>query len=141
MPFHLLSLRDLQGQPLQGTYAYRLRIPANVPVQQFWTLAVYDRDTRAFIHSSPRLGLASDAKLQSNADGAVDVYFAPTAPAGQETNWIYTAPNREWFAIFHFYGPRKSQFDKTLRLPDIERVETTALAAGCEGQSRTPQLP
>jgi hypothetical protein len=129
VPFHLLSLRDLQGQPLQETSTYRLRIPANIPVQQFWTLAVYDRDTRAFIRSSPRLGLASDGKLQSNADGTVDVYFAPTAPAGQESNWIYTAPNREWFAIFRFYGPGKSLFDKTWRLPAIERIETTAATA------------
>jgi hypothetical protein len=129
-PFHLLSLRDLQDQPLQGTNTYRLRVPANVPVGQFWALAVYDRETRAFIRASPRLGLASEEKLQTNADGTVDVYFGPTAPAGQESNWIYTAPNREWFAIFRFYGPGKSLFDKTWRLPDIEWVETSAAAAG-----------
>jgi len=141
VPFHLLSLRDPQDQPLQGANSYRLHIPADVPVQQFWALAVYDRDTRAFIRSSPRLGLASDGKLQTNADGTVDVYFAPTPPTGQASNWIYTAPNAEWFAIFRFYGPKKSLFDKTWRLPDIERVETTAPAAGCEEQSRAPQLP
>ena len=27
-------------------------------------------------------------KLKTNADGSVDLYFGPAAPAGLESNWI-----------------------------------------------------
>jgi acetyl esterase/lipase len=30
--------------------------------------------------------------LQVNADGSVDVYFGPKAPAGKESNWVQTVP-------------------------------------------------
>jgi hypothetical protein len=47
-------------------------------------------------------------------------YFGPNAPAGKESNWIYTEPGTRWFAYFRFYGPDKPVFDKTWKLNDIE---------------------
>lgn len=119
----LLSLRDARDQPLKGASTYKLRIPANVPVKQFWALGVYDRTTRTYIRRSPRVSVASNGTLQSNTDGSIDIYFGPKAPAGQEPNWIYTVADREWFAIFRFHGPQKSLFEKTWRLSDIEEVD------------------
>ena len=60
--------------------------------------------------------------MHKNADGSVDVYFGPAAPAGKEANWIYTAPDKQWVALFRFYGPEKAVFDKSWQLPDIEKV-------------------
>ncbi len=57
-----------------------------------------------------------------NRDGSVDVYFAPQAPAGEESNWVPTDPNGRFEALFRFYGPEKPLFDKTWVLPDIEKV-------------------
>jgi len=62
------------------------------------------------------------ANLKKNADGSVEVFFGPSAPAGKEANWIYTAPGRQWVARFRFYGPEKAVFEKTWKLPDIEKV-------------------
>ena len=86
----------------------------------------YDRATRTFIGNSPRVGVASNQALQTNADGSIDIYFATKAPPGQEPNWIYTAADRDWFAIFHVYGPQTPLLEKTWRLPDIEAVGTAA---------------
>ena len=58
-----------------------------------------------------------------NADGSVDLYFAPTAPNGFEHNWIPTTPGRSWFAWFRLYAPLEPFFDKTWPLPDIEKVK------------------
>jgi hypothetical protein len=57
-----------------------------------------------------------------NADGSVNLYFAPTAPTGFEKNWIPTVPGRAWFAAFQFYGPLEPYFDKSWPLPDIQIV-------------------
>ena len=59
--------------------------------------------------------------LQKNADGSVDLYFGPKAPAGKESNWVPTDANGKFEVLFRFYGPQKPLFDKTWKLPDIER--------------------
>jgi hypothetical protein len=52
----------------------------------------------------------------------VDVYFGPKAPAGKESNWIPTDANGKFEVLFRFYGPQKPLFDKTWKLPDIEKT-------------------
>jgi hypothetical protein len=64
-----------------------------MPAKQFWSLTIYDRATWAFIQNPlQRAGLGSFNKdtMKVNADGSVDLYFGPNAPAGLESNWIPT---------------------------------------------------
>jgi hypothetical protein len=49
------------------------------------------------------------------------VYFSPARPANGE-NWIQTIPGKSWFTIFRLYGPLQPWFDKSWKLPDIEKV-------------------
>ena len=44
------------------------------------------------------------------------------APAGQASNWLYTKPGEKWFPWFRVYGPEKAIFDKSWKLPDIEKI-------------------
>jgi hypothetical protein len=120
--FYVFGVRDAKDRPLQGSRAYRLHVPADAPVRQFWAVTVYDLETAAFIRDSPRVEVNSYQNLQKNTDSSIDVLFAPKAPAGRETNWIYTAPGKRWIAAFRFYGPDKAVFDKTWRLGEITEV-------------------
>jgi hypothetical protein len=52
--------------------------------------------------------------IQKNPDGSVEIYFGPKAPAGKESNWVYTAPGKQWVSIFRFYGPEKAVFEACL---------------------------
>jgi hypothetical protein len=61
--------------------------------------------------------------MVANADGSVDLYFGPTAPAGKEKNWIQTVPSKGWYTILRRYGPLESWFDKTWRPGEIEEVK------------------
>ena len=71
----------------------------------------------------PRASAASQsAKLTKNPDGTVDLYFGPKAPAGKESNWVPTRPDGEFELLFRLYAPTKPLFDKTWRLPDVERT-------------------
>jgi hypothetical protein len=58
--------------------------------------------------------------LKINADGSVDVYFGPNAPAGMENNWVQTIPGKCWFMILRLYGPIEQWFDQTWRPGEIE---------------------
>jgi hypothetical protein len=59
--------------------------------------------------------------MRKNLDGSVDIYISPKAPPGEESNWIPTPPDKSWFPWFRFYGPGKALFDKSWKLPDIEK--------------------
>jgi hypothetical protein len=52
----------------------------------------------------------------------VDVYFGLKAPPGKESNWIPTSADGGFEVLFRFYGPEQPLFDKTWRLPDIEKA-------------------
>jgi len=121
--YYLLTGSDKDGKPLSGNASYRLRVPANAPVTQYWSMTVYNRDTHTFIRNAGWVGRSSQTPgLQKNADGSADIFFGPTAPAGQESNWVPTDPNGRFEVLARFYGPQKPLFDKTWKLPDIERI-------------------
>jgi hypothetical protein len=121
---YLLSIADKDGRLLDGGTTYRLTVPANAPVQQYWSATVYDRATHAPIRNARWPSRSSQTPgLQKNADGSVDVYFGPNAPAGKESNWVPTNSGGGFEVLFRFYGPEKALFEKTWKLPDIEKWE------------------
>jgi hypothetical protein len=120
--FYLFGAVDADNAPLDGSRNYQLHVPANVPARQFWAVTVYDVDSCAFICESLKVEVNSYQQLQKNADGSVDVYLSNRAPAGKESNWIYTARGRRWMAAFRFYGPTTAIHDKSWVLPDIEAM-------------------
>ena len=121
--FYFAAFHDHSGKPLEGGSTYRLRVPANVPVREFWSITVYSLKTSSFFLNSTRLTLGSlDKDLRKNADGSVDIYIGPKPPAGQKSNWLYTPAGQKWFPWFRVYGPEKAILDKSWKLPDIENV-------------------
>ena len=81
-------------------------MPPKVPVNEFWAVTVYDNMTRSMVQTDTnKAGLDSQQQLQANADGSVDVYFGPAAPAGRESNWVKTLPGKGWFAYFPLVRP------------------------------------
>ena len=122
--FYLLNISDRAGGPLEGSKTYRLTVPANAPVEQYWSATAYDRETHALIRGVARPSVASnDEAVQKNADGSVDVYFGPKPPAGEQSNWVPTDPTRRFEVLFRLYGPKKELFAKAWKLSDIEEVE------------------
>jgi hypothetical protein len=122
-PCCVCTSRDAASHPLQGASSYRLSIPAGIPTNEKWIVAAYDIHTAGFIRESPRVAVDSnDPLLKRNADDSVDLYFGPSAPAGQENNWICTHPNRPWLCVMQLRSPQQAFFDKTWALPDLQEV-------------------
>ena len=121
--FYLMTSRDRAGELLHGANNYRLQVPADAPVRQYWSATVYDRATHALIREMTVASRASNrTDLQKNDDGSVDIYFGPTAPAGKASNWVQTDPKGNFEVIFRLYAPTEALSDKRWRLPDLERV-------------------
>ena len=96
----------------------RARSPAH------WSFVVYDNQTRSMLQTDqqfPSIGSQKES-IQKNADGSVDVYVGPTAPAGKESTWIQTVPGKSWNTILRLYGPLEAWF-KAWRPGEIELVQ------------------
>jgi hypothetical protein len=121
---YLTAYRDAKGHALDGGETYRLHIPPNVPAKQFWSVTLYDIETRCLIQNKEQIADRSSREdLVKNADGSVDLYFSPTAPEGMEKNWIPTVPGKAWFTYIRFYGPLEPFFDKTWCPGEIELLD------------------
>ncbi len=120
---YMNSYTDRDGNYLIGSNTYRLRVPAEVPVKQFWEIPVYEAATRSYIDTDQgRSALSGTDNLKRNADGSVDLYFGPKAPKGFEKNWIKTKPGEGWFTLPRLYAPLEPILDKTWRWNDIEKI-------------------
>ena len=119
---YALAAKDKEGNYMDGGKNYKLNIPANPPSKDFWSVVVYDPQTRSELQTGqpyPSKNNKRDELIQNN-DGSVDLYFGPNPPAGFEKNWTQTVAGKGWFVILRLYGPLEAWFDKTWRPGEIE---------------------
>src|SRR5215472_16341029 len=104
--YYLMTTKDSSGKPLEGRSRYRMNVPANAPVTQYWSMTVYNRATHAFIRNAPWVGRSSQTPgLQKNGDGSLDLYFGPAPPATRESNWVPTDADGRFEVLARFYAP------------------------------------
>jgi len=123
---YAVSVHDANGDVLDGSRGYRLHVAPDAPAKNFWSVDVYDTQTRSLLQvpSTPYPALASNTgTLKAGDDGSHDLYFGPTAADGLESNWVETLPGRSWFAMVRLYGPLEPWFDKRWTLSEFEPLD------------------
>jgi hypothetical protein len=122
---YALAFHDAAGRYLDGGKTYRLHLPSPIPAKDFWSIIVYDSQTRSMLQTDLRFPSLSSQKegIVVNADTSVDVYFGPEPPVGHETNWVQTIPGKGWFTTLRLFGPLEAWFDKTWRPGEIEETD------------------
>jgi hypothetical protein len=120
-----LGTRDATGAFLDGGTAYRLTVPHPVPGKLFWSVTVYDTETRSEIDSGQgHAALRSLFELKDAPAGKdVVLRFGPTEPATEPSQWIKTIPGKGWFVYFRIYGPEAPAFDGSWKPGDFEKVK------------------
>ena len=122
--FYLISIKDKDGSAFDGGKTYRLRVPPNVPVEQYWSVTAYDRrDPCAHPQHEARQPLLADRAAAEERRRLGRHLFWAQGARGQRGNWVPTDPTREFEAMFRLYAPTKALFEKKpWILPDIEKV-------------------
>jgi hypothetical protein len=125
---YLMGFLDSDGDPFDGAKTYKMTLPKDIPARAFWSLTLYDNQSRSMLDTPqryPRAGSQSypSAAAEAASDGSTTVYFSPKQPEGVgRGNWIQTVPGKGWFVILRLYSPLESFFDKSWRPSEIESV-------------------
>ena len=125
---YLMAARDAAGDHFDGATTYRLTLPPDIPAARFWSITLYDNDTRSMLQTPqrfPRAGSQSypTPAATASADGSTILMIGPERPADcPESNWVQTTAGRGWFPILRFYSPLEPYFDKSWRPSEIEPV-------------------
>jgi len=122
---YAVTSADRDGRILEGAKNYRLNLPSNPPAKDFWSIVVYDPQTRSELQTSQPFPSKNNKRdrLIVNTDGSVDLYFGPKPPVGKEANWTETVAGKSWFAILRLYGPLEPWFEKSWRPGEVEEVK------------------
>jgi hypothetical protein len=125
---YLFASVDANKQYFDGAKTYKVTLPKDIPEANFWSLTLYDNQTRSMLDTPQRYPRAGSQSYPSPAaepstDGSTTVYLGPTQPPGvKRGNWIQTTPGKGWFTILRLYSPLEPFFTKAWRPSEIELV-------------------
>jgi hypothetical protein len=112
----------------KGDGLYRLTLPAQLPLDGFWSLSMYEAtaDGQFFFTDNPLKRYAigdRTAGMKRSADGTLDIWIGRTDPGGDRTaNWL-PAPKAGPFALYlRTYLPRAELLDGRYRVPAIVKA-------------------
>ncbi len=126
---YLMGFLDADKKPFDGGRTYKVTLPKDIPARAFWSLTLYDNQTRSMLDTPqryPRAGSQSypSPAAEAGADGSTTIYFGPSQPEGvKRGNWIQTMPGKGWFTILRLYSPLEPFFTKAWRPSEIELVQ------------------
>lgn len=121
---YLASYIDENKEWLDGKNTYEIVVPKNAPANQFWSITVYDNDSRCIILNDQGKSDISSARegVRVEEDGSYKVFVGPTVPEGYENNWIQSNPKKGFFVYLRLYGPLETYFDKSWKMPDVKKI-------------------
>jgi hypothetical protein len=124
------KFEDEKGERLQGGNNYVIRIDKDIPAELFWSIVIYDTDTRCLIDNRKgaaggKATMGSKTKgLRKNADGSYYMLLGPDAPPkGWEANHVQTIPGRGWFPYMRAYGAKAEFFNDQYKFPTVDKVK------------------
>jgi hypothetical protein len=123
---YIVAFMDANKAFLDGAKSYSVTLPPGIPQERFWSLTLYDNQTRSMLVTPQRFPRAGSQAYPTpaavaNPDGSTTIHFGPEQPDGvPDGDWIQTMPGKGFFAILRLYSPRASFFDKSWQIGEIE---------------------
>jgi hypothetical protein len=126
---YLIGFVDSDGNPYDGSKTYKVTLPKGIPARAFWSLILYDNQSRSMLQTPQRFPRAGSQSYPSPvpevaSDGSTTIYIGPKQPDGvSRGNWIQTNPEKGWFVILRLYSPLETFFTREWKAGEIELVK------------------
>jgi hypothetical protein len=119
------TTRDKDGNFLNGSNTYKLRLPPKPPASLFWAVTAYNI-TDGTMPATDQLLPSTNGyyKLPTTTDGSIEIWFGPQKPNGvADAAFIKTIPGRDFLAAVRLYGTGLPFYDQTWRPDDVVKVK------------------
>ncbi len=119
------AFRDAKGEFLSGENTYKMHLPPNPPAALFWAVTAYNVTDGTMPETAQLLPSTNGFyDVPKNADGSIDIWFAPKKPEGvADSAFIQTVPNRHFIAALRLYGTGVEFFDQSWKPDDLVKVK------------------
>lgn len=96
------------------------------PVKAFWTLTMYDKESRGLVRNELdryQFNSNSLADMRHAADASINVYFKEKNPEGiKERNWL-PAPKGPFVVVLRMYRPKNLFLEYKYPIPEIKKSD------------------
>lgn len=120
------AITDNQGEFLNGKHRYRLTFESGnfPPVEAFWSITAYDRQTSQLIENPIRRYQFGDRTkgAKQSSDGSLSIILSHEQPPEGISNWL-PVPANAFLLVGRLYLPKAEALDGRYVLPAIERLE------------------
>jgi hypothetical protein len=122
---YLVTMRDKDGELLDGSKFYKLYLPTRIPAKLYWAVTIYNPADGTMPQTAQDFPSRNQFdKPQYNQDGSLDLYFGPTKPDGvNDKNWIQTLDARAFLVAIRLYGAATEFYDQSWKPDDVIRVK------------------
>jgi len=120
-----VTMRDADGNLMDGANTYKLRLPPNIPALLYWAVTLYNA-IDGTMPETPQLLPSRNQydKVKISDDGSVELWFSPEQPEGVgEKNWIRSIPGRAQMIAVRLYGTGPEFYDQTWKPDDVVKVK------------------
>ncbi len=116
--------RPDQGQPLLGSMRYRMRFDKGQlpPVQAFWSLTAYDKDSYFIANPLNRYAIGDRDPLKFNPDGSLDLTIQSQEPGRDHQSNRLPSGDGPFNLTIRLYWPNEAILNGSWQPPALERL-------------------
>lgn len=123
-----MTFVDATGKPLDGANNYTIHFDkgATPPVDEFWSITLYDPEGYQVSNVINRFALSSWMPFKYNPDGSLDLYLQNKSP-DKESNWLPT-PKGPFNLTMRLYAPKREALTGKWNPPPVIKAQATPLS-------------
>ena len=119
------TIRDADGDFLEGGRTYKLHLPPDPPAGLFWAVTAYNVTDGTMPETEQLLPSTNGYyDIPKNGDGSIDLWFGPKKPDSvADSAFIQTIPGRHFVICLRLYGAEDAFYDQTWIPDDVVKAE------------------
>lgn len=117
---------EADGTPFDAAHRYQLRFEKGQlpPVNAFWSVTMYDKDSYLVPNPLNRFALGDRSGMKTAPDGSLTIYIQHDSPGkAQESNWLPAPAQGPFRLAMRLYAPKPEVAAGTWQPPAVRRVE------------------